>query len=268
MNKKPIESYIDKLNPQLKQTIKEVYNKYFDTRVFSFEEIKLTEAEFDKIWDLTLKVNRGEDITFDLGYRYFRGIKLDIAKGVFVPQYDTEQIVDLALDKINEGKFLEIGAGSGAISLALVNESKLIGDSIDINPDAIKLCQTNLQKIENNNVQYILQDFNTYKPVEKYDLIISNPPYIVKGDPLVDKWVLENQPELALYAEDDGLYFYKQVFKRAPELLKKTCYIIMEIGQDQGEKLIALAKEMDIELEVVKDYNQLDRFIVARYHGK
>ncbi len=263
MNKKTLISYLDKWNPQLKNTIKDVYNLINDVRVFSIEEIEVTQEEFDKLIDLTVRVNQGEDITLDIGYRYFRGNKLKIDKGVFVPQYDTEQIIDLVLERINEGRALEVGSGTGAIPIALANETNMEVISLDINPNATKLAKEN---DINNKVNFINTDYFEYEPESKFDLLISNPPYIVEGDINVEQWVKDNQPKEALYATDNGLSFYKSFFLRASELLNDKGYIIVEIGYDQGESVKKLALEISDEVEVVKDYEQMDRFVVVRYY--
>ncbi len=265
MKKKTLISYLDNWTPQLKSTIKDVYNLINDVRVFSIEDIEVTNEEFDRLLELTMKVNQGEDITLDIGYRYFRGNKLKIEKGVFVPQYDTEQIVDLVLDKIKEGRFLEVGTGTGAIPISIAKETNMSGVSMDINPNATELAKENYN---GDKIEFITEDFFKYEPDEKFDLLISNPPYIDKDDKNVEGWVRENQPKEALFAEDNGLAFYKSFFGRASELIKDNCYIIMEIGYDQGEVVKELAKSISNEVGVVKDYEQADRFVVVRYHGK
>ncbi len=265
MKKKTLTSYIDNWTPQLQSTIKDVYNLINDVRVFSVEEVQVTDEEFDRLLELTTKVNKGEDITLDIGYRYFRGNKLKLKKGVFVPQYDTEQIVDLVISKVTEGEFLEVGTGTGAIPISIVNETNMKGVSIDINPLATKLAKENYQ---GDKVEFITTDYFSYKPDNKVNLLISNPPYIKHGDNNVEQWVRDNQPEEALYANDNGLAFYKDFFMRASEILLDKAYIIIEIGYDQGEEVKQLALNICDEVEVIKDYEQHDRFIVARYYEK
>ncbi len=265
MKRKTLKSYLEKWTPQLKTTIKDVYNLINDVRVFSFDEIEVNEEEFNKLIELTQKVNMGEDITFEIGYRYFRNNKIKLKKGVFVPQYDTEQIIDIVKSKVTQGRFVEIGTGSGAIPISLSNETEMSGISLDINPEATNLARENYQ---GDKVEFITEDYFNWKSEEKFDLLISNPPYIKEDDQFVDDWVKENQPTEALYAKEEGLAFYKSFFLRVSEILKDKGYIIIEIGYDQAEQVKELASEVLDELEVVKDYEQHDRFIVGRYHEK
>ncbi len=273
MKKQTLASLINKWPTELRSVVKNVYNQLNDVRVFSLEDVQVDNNEFNKIMELTQKLNRGEDITFDIGYRYFRGNKLLLKKGVFVPQYDTEQIVDLVIDKINEGIFIEVGTGSGAIPISLINETNMSGITIDINNEAIELGKINFKnniKDENklSRLEFANVDINKFESNEKVDLLISNPPYIKHDDEYVDDWVKENQPKEALYADDNGLAIYKKMIELVPKILKPNGYIIFEIGYNQGVEVKSLIEDLALEVEVIKDYEQHDRFIVARYNGK
>ncbi len=269
MKKESLSNLISKFPPGVKSIIKDIYNKVNDVRIFDLEDIKVTNEEFSNLLDLMQKINNGEDITFEIGYRYFRDNKLKIRKGVFVPQYDTEQIIDLVKNKMNEGTFLEIGSGTGAIPISLVKEANMNGMSIDINPEAIKLASENLEAIipNCNELEFIEMDLADLKLNDKVDLVISNPPYISFEDKNVDEWVKENQPKEALYADDNGLAIYKKIFIEAKNILKPNGYIIVEIGFDQGKSVSELASSISSSTEVIKDYEQHDRFIVIRYNG-
>lgn len=254
---------LDNEEREVSKNIKEIYKLFFDKKVLLWEEELISSEDFLKIKLLEKKRRRGEDITFDIGYRYFRGNKIKLKKGVFVPQFDTEQIIDIVLDKgIKSGKALEVGSGTGVISIALAIETKMKVDSIDINKEAIELSNINKKNID---VNYINEDFFKYKTNKKYDLLISNPPYIKKGDYFIEEWVKENQPNNSLYAKEQGLSFYISFFNRAKELLNIGAYIIIEIGFEQANDVCLLANEISESVEVIKDYNNLDRFVVFRY---
>ncbi len=269
MKKESLSKLISKFPPGVKTIIKDIYNKVNDVRVFDLEEINVTSDEFNKLLDLMQKINNGEDITFEIGYRYFRDNKLKLKKGVFVPQYDTEQMIDLVKERINEGTFIEVGTGTGAIPIALVKETKMTGISIDINPDATNLAKENLDSIIPNcdSLEFIEMDVMNLNLNSKFDLIISNPPYIDFDDENVEEWVKENQPKEALYAEKNGLAIYEKIFNEAKNILKPNGYIIVEIGFDQGKSVSELASSISSSTEVIKDYEQHDRFVVIRYNG-
>ncbi len=272
MNKKTLASLLDKWPTELKSVVKNVYNQLNDVRVFSLDDAFVTDDEFAKIIELTQKINKGEDITFDIGYRYFRNNKLQLKKGVFVPQYDTEQIVDLVINKITEGRFIEIGTGSGAIPISIVNETNMSGVTIDINNMAIELATTNfinnINEDKKDRLEFINIDLNEFNSNEKFDLVISNPPYIKYDDEHVEEWVRENQPREALYADDNGLAIYKTIVNMLPKILKPNGYIILEIGYNQSIEIESILGDLTSEVEVIKDYEQHDRFIVAKYNGK
>lgn len=265
MKKENITLLLNSCDPKLKKSIKEIYKLKSSVISFNWEKILISIEEFNNIKDIAQRQINGEDVTFDIGYRYFRNERLKLSKGVFVPQYDTEQIIDLVHNlKINEGKALEIGSGTGAISISLANETSLEVTSLDINEQATSLAKEN---DINGKVEFVNGDFFKYKPNIKYDLLISNPPYIDIEDKEVDEWVIENQPYEALYAQKNGLEFYISFFNRAEELLSSEAYIIVEIGYSQAYNVVELAKKISNKVEVIKDYSGLDRFIVIRYEN-
>ncbi len=256
-------SLINKLEPKLSKTIRDVYKEINDVNILVWDEIKISEQDYKKILEISKRKLSGEDITFDIGYRYFRGNKLFLEKGVFVPQYDTEQIIDLVIkNKINIGKALEIGSGTGAISISLSNETNLDITSIDINPLATSLSIKNDTK---NRILFLNEDFSNFLPNKKFDLIISNPPYISEDDKYVEKWVKDNQPKEALYAKNNGLSFYEMIFNKIPDILNINGYIILEIGYNQAISVGKIFSKISTKMEVIKDYEGHDRFIILKY---
>ncbi|NQX83125.1 MAG: HemK family protein methyltransferase [Mycoplasmataceae bacterium] len=263
MNEINFLSLLNEHTPKLRKTIKEIYNLKNDVKIFNWDEIKVTIKYFDKIKKLAERKNNGDDITFEVGYRYFRNNKIELNRGVFVPQFDTEQIIDLVLEKgIQKGEALEVGSGSGAIAISLKNETKLNITSLDINPLSISLSRKN---DSSKKIFFLLEDYFKYTTNKKYDLLISNPPYIDKNSNEVEEWVKENQPAEALFSKENGFQFYKSFFERAPELLKTKAYIIVEIGYSQANHIVKLANKISKKVEVKKDYNGFDRFVVVYY---
>ncbi len=195
--------------------------------------------------------------------KFFRGNETKLKKGVFVFQYDTEQIVDFVLEKkIINGSALEIGSGTGVISIALSKETNLNVTSIDINPKAIELSKIN---DFNNKVNFLMADFNDFNSNTKYDLIISNPPYIAHDDQHIEEWVKKNQPSNALYADNNGLSFYELIFDRIDNFLISGGYIILEIGYNQAKSVQNIFSKISNSMEVKKDYSGHDRFVIIKY---
>lgn len=223
---------------------------------------KKIEDEILKIQD---KINEGYPLQYAIGKWNFYGLDLLVDKRALIPRYETEILVDFIIrDANNNIKILDIGTGSGAISLALsknLKDSNILG--VDISKDAIDLANENKIKLNINNVEFKESDiFSNIK--EKFDIIVSNPPYINKEDfDNLDK-KLYYEPQNALYGGEDGLYFYKEIIKNAKNFLNKNGKIYLEIGYNQKESIINLLKEYGYKnIKAYKDFNDFDRIIKA-----
>lgn len=220
------------------------------------------EIELKKIND---KINEGYPLQYAIGKWNFYGLDLLVDKRALIPRYETEILVDLIInDNSNNKKILDIGTGSGAISLALsknLKDSKIIG--VDISKNAIDLANENKIKLNINNVEFKESDIFSNID-EKFDIIVSNPPYINKEDfeKLDNK--LYYEPQNALYGGEDGLYFYKKIIKNAKNFLNKNGKIYLEIGYDQKDYISNLLEEYGYkQIKSYKDFNDFDRIIKA-----
>ena len=220
------------------------------------------EIELKKIND---KINEGYPLQYAIGKWNFYGLDLLVDKRALIPRYETEILVDLIInDNSNNKKILDIGTGSGAISLALsknLKDSKIIG--VDISKNAIDLANENKIKLNINNVEFKESDIFSNID-EKFDIIVSNPPYINKEDfeKLDNK--LYYEPQNALYGGEDGLYFYKKIIKNAKNFLNKNGKIYLEIGYDQKDSISNLLEEYGYkQIKSYRDFNDFDRIIKA-----
>lgn len=211
------------------------------------------------------KINEGYPLQYAIGKWNFYGLDLLVDKRALIPRYETEILVDLIInDNSNNKKILDIGTGSGAISLALsknLKDSKIIG--VDISKNAIDLANENKIKLNINNVEFKESDIFSNID-EKFDIIVSNPPYINKEDfeKLDNK--LYYEPQNALYGGEDGLYFYKKIIKNAKNFLNKNGKIYLEIGYDQKDSISNLLEEYGYkQIKSYKDFNDFDRIIKA-----
>lgn len=187
-------------------------------------------------------------------------------KKVFVPQVDTEGIIDLVLEQFNKkANVLEIGSGSGIIPIILAKYRDFEIDSFDINKKAIKLSKENyhykIPKLK-GKINFINADFNKYFFSKKYDIIISNPPYLTKKDKEISNWVKKNQPKKALYAPKEELLIFKEIFNLAQKIKSGELYIFLEIGYNQKKKLEDLLisykfKEVNFYKDLSKNYRYL-----------
>ena len=211
----------------------------------------------------------GKPIAYLVEKKDFWKSEFLIKKGVLIPRPDTEVIIEQAL-KLNKNRLrqriLDIGVGSGCILLSLLKEEKnFYGTGIDISAKCISLSKINAQRLGLiNRVKFFKSDIDNFSN-GKYDLIISNPPYINKYDfKYLDKDVANFEPKLALYGGLDGLSEIRKVVKKSSELIKKNGKLILEIGFDQKNKVKNLLINKGFYInKVVKDLAKNDRCIVC-----
>lgn len=233
--------------------------------LFLNKEEALDEKVENELKIINDKITEGYPLQYAIGKWNFYGLDLLVDKRALIPRYETEILVDLIInDNSNNKKILDIGTGSGAISLALsknLKDSKIIG--VDISKNAIDLANENKIKLNINNVEFKESDIFSNID-EKFDIIVSNPPYINKEDfeKLDNK--LYYEPQNALYGGEDGLYFYKKIIKNAKNFLNKNGKIYLEIGYDQKDSISNLLEEYGYkQIKSYKDFNDFDRIIKA-----
>lgn len=233
--------------------------------LFLNKEEALDEKIENELKIINDKINEGYPLQYAIGKWNFYGLDLLVDKRALIPRYETEILVDLIInDNSNNKKILDIGTGSGAISLALsknLKDSKIIG--VDISKNAIDLANENKIKLNINNVEF--KESDIFSNIDdKFDIIVSNPPYINKEDfeKLDNK--LYYEPQNALYGGEDGLYFYKKIIKNAKNFLNKNGKIYLEIGYDQKDSISDLLEEYGYkQIKSYKDFNDFDRIIKA-----
>ena len=212
-------------------------------------------------------------VAYILGYSYFYGLKLHVNKNVLIPRSETEILVEKLLLIINQEfnnkkiSILDIGCGSGAIGLALKsNLNNSIVTMIDKSKKALKVAKENNISLS-LDINIIYSDIYNNLNDEKYDVIVSNPPYINDIND-VDIMVLNNEPKMALFEKSD-LYFYKRIFKDANKHLNKHGIIAVEHGYNQKEKILALAKQYFPKSIILtyQDYNLQNRVIIIINRG-
>ena len=213
--------------------------------------------------------SKGKPIAYITGNKYFWKNEFNVDKNVLIPRPDTELIVEQIL-KIYKNKknlnILEIGVGSGCILLSVLREKKgFIGTGIDISMGCLKICKNNIKKLKiSNKIDLFKSDIDNFN-YGKYDLIISNPPYIKKTDlKYLEKDVINFEPKLALDGGLDGLSEIRKVIKKSSELIKINGKLVLEVGFDQKYKVKKLLKEEGFYINrVLKDLSNNDRCIIS-----
>lgn len=197
---------------------------------------------------LATRRKHGEPVAYLLGEREFFGRTFRCTPAALIPRPETEHLVEHALTLVEasaKASILDVGTGTGciAITLALERATAQI-TALDVSPEALTLARENAAKLNANNVEFIQSNwFNAVAAGAKFDLIVSNPPYIMSGDAHLTEGDLRFEPALALVDAIDGLESYRQLARGAKNHLNNGGWIIVEHGYDQGEWVPALLRK-------------------------
>ncbi len=226
-------------------------------------EKEISDVQLNTILEITSRRKKYEPLQYILGETEFYGYKIIVNKRVLIPRPETELLVEKIINEEKKASsMLEIGTGSGAIVIALAkNLDNIKIDAIDILKDVLKIAEQNA-KLNNVEINFFQSDIFE-NVTDKYDLIISNPPYISQTDyEELPVEIKDFEPKSALQAMNNGLYFYKEILKYAKEHLTKSGKIYFEIGYDQAKKITEIAKENGFSnIQVFKDLNGFDRIM-------
>lgn len=240
-------------------------NLSFTDFVFALQQ-EVTEEQSKFVEEIYTKLANHIPAQYIIGHAEFFGMQLEVDERVLIPRPETEELVELILAENPKDNFkvLDIGTGSGAIALALAkNRPDWTITAADISQDALDLA------MENANNQDLTLSFiksNCFSEISsKYDIIVSNPPYISRVDEAeVGLNVLHSEPHLALFADEDGLAIYRRIAEESKDYLNDGGKIYLEIGYKQGQSVPALFKENFPEKRVrtLKDQFGQDRMVV------
>lgn len=219
----------------------------------------------EKLDEAIKLLETGYPVQYIIGNVEFYGNIINVNENVLIPRFETEYLVDKTIKylkklNINNLDILEIGTGSGCISISLKKELECSIDAIDISTSAIEVAKNNA--LENNVViNFIECDIDNYKSNKKYDLIISNPPYVPYDSKYDEK--IKYEPANAIFAIDNGLYFYKVILEKIKNNLKNDYLVAFEIGDKEGNDIIKLSKKYlpNSYIVVEKDYNNYERYV-------
>ncbi len=238
----------------------------------SNEEVE--EKDEEEFLKLINKRMENMPVRYILGEVDFMGLDFYIEEGVLIPRSDTEVLVEEVLkiiDKDKELNLCDLCSGSGAIGISLAHYRKnIMVDLIDFYEKPEKISKKNIvrNKLE-NQVKFIKSDLlkEPIKELKRYDIIVSNPPYIKENviDTLMDD-VKNYEPRTALSGGDSGLIFYERIVEESKKALKENGILAFEIGYDQGDSVRNIMKNGGyIDINVVKDLAGLDRVVIGRF---
>ena len=261
---------------------KNIRSPLLDSEILMSKVLKLQRSEVilnldrkldDKCYELfrTLITSRlkNKPIAFLLGKKSFWKYEFEINDKVLIPRPDTELIIEQVLEIYKNKQninFLEIGVGSGCIILSILKEKKSFsGKGVDLSKDSIKICKKNAYKLNVcNRLKLFKSDIDNFN-LGKYDLIISNPPYIKKFDlKNLDKEIINYEPKMALDGGLDGLTEIRKVIRKSSELIKLNGKLIIEIAPDQKKMVKKILYNNGFYVnKVVKDLANNERCIVS-----
>ncbi len=213
----------------------------------SSNDYKLLVEKYGSLDAIKDKLLDDYPIQYLIGNVDFYGYQIDVNPSVLIPRFETETLVEKTLSYIDKYhldgvKVLEVGTGSGCISIALKKERDSLDiTAIDISDDALKLAKLNAKK-NNANINFLKSDVFDFRTNDKYSIIISNPPYISIGDNVSAETKYE--PFDAIYVSGDPLTFYKRILEIASVNLTDRFLIAFEIDEEQGENLVNLSKRL------------------------
>lgn len=204
-----------------------------------------------------------------LGFAYFMGDKFKVSKDTLIPRDETEILARKAIDIINKNNLksaLDIGTGTGILACTIAKYTLSKTTALDVSDNALKIAEENIKNLDLSEKVKTLKSNLFEKVSEKYDLIVSNPPYI----PLSEKATIQKEvtfdPDLALYTKDEkGLEFYEKISKNAKNYLNKNGYLLFEMGLGQSEDIKqTLEQEGYKNIQIEKDLAGIDRVIIAQ----
>ena len=235
---------------------------------------QMSKENEDKYFSLIEKhIKEDVPLSHLVGFEYFYDRKYKVTKDVLSPRMETEELIYKVIEYIkasnkNNLKILDLCSGSGIIAITLKKELEQVSVDViasDISEEAIKVAKENA-KSHDATIKFVKSDiFNNID--DKFDIIVSNPPYIDRKDEVtMQDNVLKYDPHLALFAEEEGMYFYRKIIEQANDYLNENGVMFFEIGYDQKDKIIKLADINGYSAEVYKDINDRDRmaFLVRK----
>lgn len=230
----------------------------------------MEQNELSKFRECVKKRAQHVPIAYIIGEREFMGLPFKVTKDTLIPRPDTEILVENVLNNVDKDKEIEIvdiGTGSGAIILSLlVNLPKAQGKTVDISSKAIEVAKENAVNLQvNDRCEFFVGDLFAPLNDSKFDVIVSNPPYIPQKDiATLEDDVKEYEPVSALTDGGDGLSYYRRLLSEGKAYIKENGFIALEIGIYQSEDVKQIAMDNGWKnIKIIKDYAGIDRVVLA-----
>ena len=280
-------SYLEKNNISESKLIAEIVFSHVleidRMMLFTKYRNEIEDEKIEKIRYFIKKIGQEKfPVQYLLNEQEFFGRKFYVDKGVLIPRQDTEILVEKAIEILkndtlkkniseknskNRKKILDIGAGSGIIGISValeIRDSYVLG--IDISEKALETSEKNKEILNVKNIKFLKSNLFENIEFKEFDMIISNPPYISFNEVgIMSDDTLLHEPSDALFAENDGLYFYYEICQNALDYLADSGYLLFEIGYKQGNNVAEIMTSSGFKnVEVIKDLTGLDRVVVGQ----
>lgn len=226
---------------------------------------KLLKAKYKNLNKVVKKLNKNYPVQYLIGNVNFYGYNISVNKHVLIPRFETETLVEKTIEyikklKLENGSLIDLGTGSGCISIVLKKELETLNiTGLDISNKALKLARKNA-KNNKADINFIKENIFKFKPVNKYDILISNPPYITEDNEISPN--IKYEPKKAIFT-NEGLKYYRHIMSTCSNYLNKKNLIAFEIGDKQGKDLKKLAKDFfpKAKIKLERDLSGRDRYL-------
>ena len=261
---------MDELN-SIFNLLSEDYLKIPRSKILLADEIDLNESNQNLFSSALERLKTHEPIQYVLGKTTFMNLEFKVNSSVLIPRPETEELVRLMLKEDLDGKeVLDIGTGSGCIAISLTkNLHNAKVSALDISKDALEVALENAE-LNNVNIEFIHADIFEYQSDKKYDVIVSNPPYVLESEKMLMKQnVLNYEPEIALFVDDiNALKYYESVIKFSLNNLNPQGQIFFETNENYKDELNKLAQNYEYNIiEFKLDINDKNRFLILSKVG-
>lgn len=241
------------------------------SEVDKLKGINLTSEQLDVLKEkVEERIKTRKPIQHIIGYSWFMGEKFKVTSDVLIPRDETEILVRKAIEIIKKNNFsdiLDIGTGSGCIACTIAKQTNAVVLGVDISSDALRVALDNVTNLGiNNRAVFRKSDlFNKVREEEKFDMIVSNPPYIPNGTKLAPEVMFD--PKEALFANNNGLEFYEKITEQAPLYLNSKGWLLFELGINQADSVVEYMQKSFTNINIEKDLAGIERVIYGQLRG-
>jgi release factor glutamine methyltransferase len=239
------------------------------TFLYSHDEYLLSNDEYENYCECLKRVAEGEPLQYITGVQEFMSLNFNVCRKVLIPRQDTEILVESVLEYAGQkenASILDIGTGSGCVAISLAyygKNTQVMG--VDISKGALEVARINARNcgVEENTV-FVQSNLFDNVPPKKFDIIVSNPPYIpIEVIETLDKQVKDFEPKIALDGGADGLDFYRRITQQSVSFLESKGLLAFEVGFDQAQKVVEIMEVNFENIKVKKDLAGIERVVTG-----